>query len=373
MGKCRRALSGVALLFLGAGLALPVQAEISVMGRIHLDTAVHDNDDTGFDGAVLLRRAQLGVQGTLPEGWAYKSDWNLAGGEPTAQDVYLQYAGARPGTLTLGQFKVPFGLNELTGSNNISLIERSMVNEAFSSGRQVGLGYARFGQWGGYQLMGFTRNLDDEIEGDQPVGVAARVVINPVMQADRVLHLALAANHQGTDDDEAIRFRARPEARPGTTRLLDTGDPEDGEGLDEGIDGVTITGVEAAWQQGPLSLEAEYMRADVRVDNDSDLSFDGFHVQGSYVLTGESRAYGGGRFGSITPAGPGGAWQLVARYSRLDLNDGDIEGGEQANTTLGLNYYASRNVRFMANYILVDQKDSGQKPRILLMRAQVGF
>ena len=373
MKPVRRVLVRVAGLLVGLCLTLPVQAEISVIGRIHLDTAVHDNDDTDFSGAVLLRRAQLGVQGLLEGGWAYKSDWGFAGDAVSAQDVYLQYTGAGPGALTLGQFKVPFGLNELTGSNNIPLIERSMVNEAFSPGRQLGLGYARFGPRGGYQLMGFTRNLDDEIEGDQPVGVAARVVFNPVMQADRMLHLALAANHQGTDDNDAVRFRARPEARPGTARLVDTGDPEAAEGLDEGIEGVTITGVEAAWQQGPLSLEAEYMRADVRVDDDSDLVFDGFHVQGSYVLTGESRAYGGGRFGGITPAGAGGAWQLVARHSRLDLNDGDIAGGEQANTTLGLNYYASRNVRFMANYILVDQKDSGQKPRIALMRAQVSF
>ena len=364
-------MSGVALLFLGVGLALPVQAEISVIGRIHLDTAVHDNDDTDFSGAVLLRRAQLGVQGLLEGGWAYKSDWGFAGDVVSAQDVYLQYTGAGPGALTLGQFKVPFGLNELTGSNNIPLIERSMVNEAFSPGRQLGLGYARFGQRGGYQLMGFTRNLNDKIEGDQPVGVAARVVFNPVRQADRMLHLALAANHQGTDDDDEARFRARPEARPGTARLVDTGE-NDPDGI-SAAESVTRAGLEAAWQQGPLSLEAEYMRADVRVDDDSDLVFYGFHVQGSYVLTGESRAYGGGRFGGITPAGAGGAWQLVARHSRLDLNDGGIEGGEQANTTLGLNYYASRNVRFMANYILVDQKDSGQKPRIALMRAQVSF
>ena len=68
-----------------------------------------------------------------------------------------------------------------------------------------------------------------------------------------------------------------------------------------------------------------------------------------------------GRFGRLKPrkdfdlrkGGPG-AWQAGVRYSRLDLNDSDIQGGELDNVTLGINWHWSSNIRLMFNYVMVD-------------------
>ncbi|MCC3751982.1 MAG: OprO/OprP family phosphate-selective porin, partial [Halorhodospira halophila] len=51
------------------------------------------------------------------------------------------------------------------------------------------------------------------------------------------------------------------------------------------------------------------------------------------------------------------AWELAARYSHMDLNDSGFAGGEQNNLTLGINYYASSNLRFMGNVVFADVKD----------------
>lgn len=78
-----------------------------------------------------------------------------------------------------------------------------------------------------------------------------------------------------------------------------------------------------------------------------------------------------------------GAWELVARYSTLDLVDAGFQGGEQDVVTIGLNYYYSANIRFMVNYLAVDVTDSAatvngvvvgdDSPNILLARAQFAF
>ena len=52
-----------------------------------------------------------------------------------------------------------------------------------------------------------------------------------------------------------------------------------------------------------------------------------------------------------------GAWELGARVSYLDLNDGPIRGGEELNFTAGINWYLRQNVRMMFNYIHATVKD----------------
>ena len=52
---------------------------------------------------------------------------------------------------------------------------------------------------------------------------------------------------------------------------------------------------------------------------------------------------------SITNGGLG-AWELILRYSNLDLNDGGILGGEMNVVTAGLNWYLSPSVRAIFNY-----------------------
>lgn len=124
-----------------------------------------------------------------------------------------------------------------------------------------------------------------------------------------------------------------------------------------GVTDTTKLGLESAYLNGPFSAEAEYLTVSMNRDNGDEPTFSGWHVQGSYVLTGESRTYSTGGFGGVTPSGSGGAWELAARYSHMDLNDSGFAGGEQNNLTLGINYYASSNLRFMGNIVFADVKD----------------
>ena len=112
------------------------------------------------------------------------------------------------------------------------------------------------------------------------------------------------------------------------------------------------------------------------------LDFEGAYIYASWFITGESRNYKAksGKFTRTKPLnavydGGIGAWEVAARFSTLDLNDQEIKGGEEDNVTLGVNWYLNPQVRFMANYIIVDseKEDVDDDPNIFQLRAQIDF
>jgi phosphate-selective porin len=114
--------------------------------------------------------------------------------------------------------------------------------------------------------------------------------------------------------------------------------------------------------------------------------FDGFYIYGSYFLTGESRNYStsSGAFDRVKPKtdfhpteGGWGAWEIGLRYSNIDLSDGNVNGGEADNITVGLNWYLNPNVRWMANYVYSDVENregvSDDDLNIVQTRFQIDF
>lgn len=363
----------IASLLLAASSAL-YAVEIKPRGRVHLDYAAHDEDASRLGDGFRVRRARLGLSGSVDEDWSFKVEYDFAEGSTDAKDVYLSYTGWEAGELVIGQSKVPFGLEELTSSNDITMIERSLATGAFAQSRRVGIGFQTAGGNWNLSLMGFGQPIGSDVRSssaDEGLGVGGRFVFNPLHTESSVVHLGIGVASEGPADGDAetVRFRARPESRPTGVRLVDTG-------TIGSVDRINRLGLEAAWRSGPLSVHGEWMQADVsRKAGEPDLDFSGWYVSGSWVLTGESRGYRNGVFKGVTPSGPRGAWELTARYSDLDLDDVTIAGGEQRNVSLGVNWYANAHVRFMANYIDVqsDRQGVSDDPGIFLMRAQVSF
>jgi len=271
-------------------------------GRIMYDynksekNGVTDEDD--FD----LRRGRLYVKGNIAKDWAFKSQFNIDGSG--AEDLYLRYTGWGKGAnVTIGNQKMPFGLEQLTSSKDISVLERSAITERYVVGRAEGV--QLHGAMGNstYGIGVFT---DDEKNSE--VGFAARYT-TAFKGENSLIHLGLA--YKDIDEDSALGF-------------------------------------EAAMVSGPFHVQAEIMDGE-EADND-DLS--GYYVQVGYVLTGESRPYKGGKFKRVSPKGKAGAWEVVARYEDGDGKHSDIELGttDASAYTLGVNWYAHNNVRLGINY-----------------------
>lgn len=330
-------------------------------GRIMADYANID-DDRDLDGnGSEFRRARLFMKGTVFNDWAYKAQFDFAEDDISTKDLYLQYKGFDAFDLTLGNHKMPFGLEERTSSKYITFMERSSPNDVFAVGRKNGLSLSTNGD--NWTLMGAVHmeGVSNDNDGrDEDYGYGARATFAPFVDGKNIVHLGAAWHHQEYEKNglvngvyDAQRFRARPEIHTINTRPYDTSIA--------GAEDADTFGLEAAFVHGPFSLQTEYFTKDVSTTTD-DADLDGYYVYGSWFLTGESRSYdaSSGDFGRVTPnstvgQGGTGAWELALRYSDIDLYDtaNSIAAfGEEGDiTTIGLNWYATRNIRFMANYV----------------------
>ena len=133
-----------------------------------------------------------------------------------------------------------------------------------------------------------------------------------------------------------------------------------------GFDGSEGTLMERDWLVNVTVLSGD-------IDGNDDLS--GYYLQAGYFLTGESRPYSGGKFKRPKPEGKGGAWEIVARYEDGDGNHSDIELGADDATayTLGVNWYAHKNVKFGVNYTDGESNTSDDDGSEFRVRFQLTF
>jgi len=355
---------------------------IQLHGRFQLDAAFNDEDNAAFGDGLRARRIRMAMSGDLDPRWSFMLDYDFAEEEVGARFVMLtRKLGG--GTLKIGQFKVPMSLSGQGGSFNSTFIERSSNVNAITDFFRMGVGYDYHSRFYGAETMMYSRSMGSGGGGgdDMPIGAAARVYANPVRHDSMVAHLGISGAWENRRDYDFIRLNDRPEAWVDReTMLIDTGSASSPQPIDN-VDSTFKSGLELAFRRGPFLLAAEYLMADIRRDKGlSDLRFDGYHAEISYVLTGESRGYGNGVFGGLRPENSTlGAWEAAARWSSIDLRDEDIEGGKQENFTLGVNWYATDSIRFMANVIFADATESpgangeDDSPTIYLLRAQYHF
>lgn len=102
------------------------ERSFSIGGRLHYDLYAHDSGRREATGGTEFRRARVHVDGAAA-GWNYRVQVELAGGNVDLRDVYVERELAG-GTMTIGQFKPFRSLEELTSSNDISVMERGFTS-----------------------------------------------------------------------------------------------------------------------------------------------------------------------------------------------------------------------------------------------------
>ncbi|HUF78137.1 MAG TPA: porin, partial [Thermoanaerobaculia bacterium] len=106
-------------------------------GRIHADAYAFDADTASTTDTTDFRRARLTLSGSA-YGWDFKMEQDFAAGSTTAgfRDVYLGKK-ALGGYFTIGHFKPYRSMEELTSSNEITMMERPFSSgTGLYSGRQ---------------------------------------------------------------------------------------------------------------------------------------------------------------------------------------------------------------------------------------------
>ncbi len=274
--------------------------------------------------------------------------------------------------------------------------------------------------------------------GDGQYGWQGRLTGLPIWDPDcrTFMHLGLSGgwrsgtNNLATSSLRTLQLRARPELRDddpagqgGTPAAPVAGgaqtvpNADSNRMIDTGAvvaDHDWLMGLEALYVLGPFSVQAEYGwnfldnvqgvigtggKLTTFKGAPQNYTFSGGYVQLAYTLTGESRGYDR-KIGTLSRDYFGnrplfnnawlvrdedgrlswntGAWELAARYSYTNLNDGvgstRIQGGVMNGFSAGLNWYLNDVFKVQFDYIYDQRSDVPTASKVTLTNSTIpGF
>jgi len=328
-------------------------------GRVFTDYAFYaDRPGLDLGDGAEIRKARLFAQGAFGD-WRFKGQYDFAANETHIKDAYIKYAGFKRVSVTAGNFKEPFSLEEMTSTRYTTFMERGLL-KAFVPGRHIGVGLSAYGDFWTASMGAFGHKVGDKTTVDSNYDFTGRVTLVPVRKNDLIVHLGGGISYRLPNSTQVVRFRQQPESHVTNTRLVDTGNINN-------VDNYISYDLEGATVYGPVSVQGEYVRTNIHFQNGlpNEPNFNGFYVYASWFVTGESRPYSvkKGAFERVHPNhnfGPKGwgALELAARFSQLDLEDAGVSGGREQDVTVGVNWYPHPHVRFMFNWVHVSVDNS---------------
>lgn len=268
------------------------------------------------------------------------------------------------GRARIGNFFVPFSLEQVTNDTNNIFLERSIPTQGvFAADRELGVALynctesQRLTWTTGIFVDSISDGIKEKIDDNQGCRVSGRVTWLPYYDEPSngryLIHTGAGVLYT-KDGDGRVRFRARPQIHEGP-RLIDSGAML--------ADSYTTANLEMAVVWGQVTVQSEAFLSQVDRTIATNEMIGGAYVHVSYFLTGENRVYE--RFGQhgaqfarnvpytnvfFTPSGWGlGGWELKARWSNLNLQS--LGAGEYNDLTVGANWYWSDRVRVMFDWI----------------------
>lgn len=352
---------------------------VKLGGHIQLDYVNWANTDPAIEGAqdyIAYRRLRLIADGTGYGVFDFRLQMTLEPGStagltpgtglsPSVRDAYLSM-NEIPwlGRVRVGNFFVPFGLEQVTNDTNNMFMERAIPTQGiFCGDREIGIAAYNCTEdkslsWAtGVFFDNISDVQKDRQDSNQGVRISGRLNWVPFYDEPSggryALHTGIGILHT-QDHDDRVQFSARPQVNIGP-RLIDSGVLAS--------DHYTTGNMEFATVMGPVTLQSEGYLCNIHMLTGDTEWIHGAYAHLSWFLTGEHRIYErfgqhGAQFGRnapfsnlfATPAGWSlGAWEAKARWSYLNLNS--VDSGVYNDMTFGCNWYWSDRIRVVFDWI----------------------
>jgi phosphate-selective porin OprO/OprP len=320
-------------------------------GRIDLDYGYVDEGKESYsDGEV--RRVRLFLKGKFLDDFKYEVEYDTVS-KNGFKDLYIGYKILPNLSIKAGQIKEPFGLENLTSSKYESFMEGSLIS-TFAHKRRVGVALEN-----SYKLDSstittgvgyFRRSINDMIDhNEDSVTYSGRATYAYTPYKDRVYHIGFSAS-QSEFDERKLKYKTDLNSHIYRGTALKS--------KIKGVDKTTRYQSELAMIFGSLSFEGEY--AMLGASSIKDYDFDGWYAQFGYFLTGEHKNYKrkSASFKQVKINNPFkygeggyGAVELALRVSGIDLTRDNLDKKrEEIDTTLGLNWYLTKDMRIITNF-----------------------
>ena len=276
----------------------------------------------GTTNPLEIRRARLAVDGNLTPKASYRVQIDAVR-SPVLLDARFDYAPRPYAKVTVGQFKIPFGQENLTTARDLISIERSLVGLSLVPGRDTG----NNGRDIGLQLAGNIVRGDGRPVFDYAVGFFNGAGINR------------------RDDNRRKDVGGRLVFYPFAGFSL-AGDYYNGASGEKEVSRERA-GVEVAYARKLYSLRGEYIWG-----HDGPVRKYGWYSQFAYRFRPK--------------------WEALARFDTYDPKR--RAGKDVTNTYLfGVNWYLLNWVKLQANYGLVDEEARTNLTNLFLSQVQFQF
>jgi phosphate-selective porin OprO and OprP len=388
---------------------------LRITGQIQTDyrSFQNDNDTTDID-TFLLRRARLGIEATMFNYYEFRflPDFGgSSGSKAVIQDSYLNIHYVDAVQFQVGKFKEPVSYEQLVQDRYVVTMERSLFDQIVPA-RDIGAmihGQKLLGDQVDYAIGVFNGEINGgSTPADQDTNklrdFAARVAWRPLnyQALPDWLHL-LQIGISGTTGVEKEAMNPLTLRTPGTVPFFTFNSTVVADGLR------TRWTPEVSYFYRGLGVAAQYLRMDQQLRPSAtgagaklqiDLPFTGYYGMVTYLLTGEQRTTYSMAVEPLRPFEPlhpfsnPGAWELVTRFSHLDVGDQVFAPGlgrladptkfsnSASELTVGFNWYLNSLVRMQFNWehawfgqpvLLGPPKTSFSSSNTLLARLQVIF
>lgn len=256
------------------------------------------------------------------------------------------------GHLFVGRAKEGFSLNKVMTGYDGWTMERQPFTDATVPLLADGikwLGYVPSGHW--FWNLGL---FSDAISQGQTFSTYDRQAVVragwvPMVSdtAGELLHMAMNFR-TGMVDNDSLLLRSRPEAF-GAPYFVNTGKFPATSAVE--------FGPEIYWRKERVLVGSEYYWLRARSPEHGNPWFHGGEFVITWLTTGETRPYNlaGSYFRAVSPKktvieGGSGAWEVVFKFSYVDLTEHDIQGGKFWRLTPQLNWYLTDNLRLEFAY-----------------------
>lgn len=342
--------------------------EIKLKGLVQADQRLFFGDDEiPQNDSFLFRRIRPTIEGSFGSLIGFRLTPEFAGDSATIVDAYVDVKFDPAYTLRVGKLKGPIGLERLQSGGATALIERAFPTE-LAPNREIGAQLQ--GELAGgrvnYAIGVFngapdgrddaTSDVDDNFE------YAGRVFFEPWKNAANALSglgfgiAASIGDKEGAGNNFLPRYRT-----PGQNIFFNYRNTVLANGEHFRLS------PQAYYYRNAFGLQAEYIQSRQALElagnpaSNTELSNSAWQVTGSWVLTGEDAGYRGvlKPNAPFTSGGEGwGAFELVARYGELDIDDDAFPLYANLSTAasqatawgIGLNWYLNSNLKLAFNH-----------------------
>lgn len=355
------------------------QNQVKLRGVLHVDGRFMLEDDTDLTDQWQATRVRPIIEGTVGGIYDFRFTPDFGQGKTVIQDAYVTARFKPEVQVTAGKFKSPVGLERQQSANDMRFVSRAFPTGLVPNrdlGLQVAgnvlgdrLSYAA--AWLNGSNDGSSSDSFGDVDLNDDKEWAARLFAHPFSDSEHFALRGLGIGIAGTYTDQVgtssqpllPSYRTPAQAtffryRAGSSPTLADGER-------------TRLAPQFYYYVGSLGLLGEYTevsqdlsRATTAGPRTGTVDATAWQLAASWFLTGEEAAFRGFKPSSVFSLDQGtwGAFELVARYHELSIDDAAFAGGvdsfadpdasarKASGYTLGLNWYLNQNLKWVLDY-----------------------